>query len=155
MLIKNYTRILASSLVLAVGLPLGTAHAHNLSGKIASRATSVVKYQITCSPNEEGKSAWLSYSTQNLTRGATFLLQATASKDGVAPQTVVDPNNKDRSPSSTGIEAGGDGVYLMTIRKQAILPKRPRLTGVAAFTLVFHCQSSSGGHTETSIVSVK
>lgn len=155
MLIKNYPRILVSCLVLALGLPLGTAHAHNLSSRIASRAISVVKYQITCAPNEEGNSAWLSYSIQNLTRGATFLLQATASKDGVPPQTVVDPNNKDRSPSPAGIEAGGDGPYLMTISKKAILPKRPRLTGVAAFTLVFHCQSASGGHTETSITTIK
>jgi len=127
--------VVTISLLMPVGYA-GIATAHDQSGALGVTAGATDMYLVTCSDFGDGS-------------GATEHLYLQISGSGTGPKVSAQVFKDGKALNSTaGVVVGkrlngGDGDYTVTVNKSA--------AGNATYGISYHCQSKSGGHTDTTI----
>lgn len=138
--------VAAASLLLFTGYA-GVASAHEQSGSLGTGAGATDLYQVSCYNDGSGTGA-TSHLATSVVAGylAAGIKVSVRTQKGSKATNTTDPINGDSVSSPFVYNAGGDGVYYMTVGKSAatIVPR--------SYNISFHCQNSSGGHTGTSWV---
>jgi hypothetical protein len=127
--------VVTLSLLMPVGYA-GIATAHDQSGSLGAPAKATDMYLVTCSDFGDGSGATEHLYLQISGFGPGLKVSAQVFKDGKALN------------STAGVVVGkalngGDGDYTVTVNKSA--------AGNATYGISYHCESKSGGHTDTTI----
>jgi hypothetical protein len=127
--------VVTISLLMPVGYA-GIATAHDQSGSLGAPAKATDMYLVTCSDFGDGSGATEHLYLQISGFGPGLKVSAQVFKDGKALN------------STAGVVVGkalngGDGDYTVTVNKSA--------AGNATYGISYHCESKSGGHTDTTI----
>lgn len=133
--------IVATSLLLTTN----AVFAHSQTGSLGKAAVATDLYQVTCEDDGNGAGSTSFLKTSVKTGIAPAGLKVSVRVQRLARATnTTDVINGDSLGSPFVKTLGGDGVYYMTVGKTAAsnVP--------ISYSLEFHCESSTGGHTGTS-----
>ncbi len=131
-------------LLAAIGIP-ANAWSHVQNGTLGSAASSTDFYQITCSDDDSGAPASLTFQILDTAPVVSALVSVQAQK-GILAINSTDAVDGDATPSPLVWLNGGPGVFDVLVYKTA--------SGNESYSLTFHCMTGpdgTGEHTGTSI----
>ena len=142
---------LKTSLVTAAWLAAASiASAHNQNGALGTAAGATDYYQVTCSDDGNGPAAYLAFEITDLAPKAAPIVSgqvaAIVGRVGVAANTTDAVDGNAASSPTINVQ-GGNGVYYVTIDKTK--------AGAELYSFDYHCMTSSGVHTGTSIYTLQ
>lgn len=120
----------------------GSALAHTQIGSLGVGPRLTDHYQVTCSTAAGGATARLEMRVKDNTAGTTQV--SVQIRKGSIAFNTTDPIGGDAAYSIPLHVYGGSGAYNVLVDKTAI--------GFKSYTLDYHCQTSTGVHTGTSII---
>lgn len=124
----------------------GIASAHSQSGALGSMARATDQYQVTCSTDGGGATRRLALRVRDNAPVRTPVVSAQVRKGALATNTT-DAKDGNAAYSPRVYLNGGNGVYYVMVNKTR--------KGVEKYTLEYHCQTKSGGHTGTAIITLQ
>ncbi len=130
-----------ASFLIAVGHTNITL-AHTQVGALGSGAGATDLYTVTCSTDSGGATFRLSMRVSDDTAGSGKV--GVQTRRGNIATNSTDQTGGDGAYSPIVYNNGGDGAY-------NVLVDKPR-SGTNNYTLQFHCETSTGVHTGTSVV---
>lgn len=136
--------VMTASFLIALG-HAGIAAAHSQSGSLGSGAGATDLYTVTCSTDSVGATFRLRTSVKDDTAGSS-LVQVQTRKGSIATNST-DPSGGDTAYSPIVFNNSGNGAYTVLVDKTA--------SGANNYTLEFHCETASGGHTGTNITTLQ
>ncbi|MEY4768042.1 MAG: hypothetical protein RL637_681 [Pseudomonadota bacterium] len=119
----------------------GSVFAHTQTGTLATSASAVDLYSVSCSPDVGQKTAKLQTHIQGLSQSSGALKISVISQRFAVASRTTDVRNADGQFSPTATIAGSDGVYNVMVVKNS--------SGMMSYSVEFHCLSQSGAHTMT------
>ncbi|CAH9017696.1 hypothetical protein [Candidatus Nitrosacidococcus sp. I8] len=133
---------------------LGTsiqATAHNQIGSLGDPADATDYYMVQCSTDEGGTTGqlYLQIFDGTTTQGGGKVSVVGEFPAGNIATTASDPDRFSPMPGgpSSLLKPGTDGTYNMFVHKLK--------EGVKQYNVTYHCQSSEGAHTGTSILTIQ
>jgi hypothetical protein len=140
--------LVAGSFLVAMG-QMGIASAHNLGESFTTgRAAAVDFYQVTCfDDGGSGLPDHLIFGVKDLTANTakvSVLVQKGTSCPPNCAKSITDTNDTDAEYSRLVRVKRGGGVYNMVVSHTA--------AGMDSYDVQYHCQTSTGVHTGTSIL---
>jgi hypothetical protein len=124
----------------------GIAPAHDKTGALGTNEHATDLYQVTCASDAGGATAKLVMQVKDNAPAAAPRVSVQVIKGKLA-RNATDNGDGDANFSSPAIVNGGNGAYLVAVDKTA--------AGSESYALEFHCQASSGAHTDTSIATLQ
>lgn len=134
-----------ASFLVAVG-HTGIASAHSQTGALASKARATDLYRVTCSTDAGGETYRLPIRVRDEAPVKKPLVSAQIRKGSLATNTT-DAKDGNTAYSPRVYTNGGNGVYYVTVTKTG--------KGAERYTLEYHCQTETGGHTGTDITTLQ
>ena len=135
----------AASVLSVLGY-VGSASAHDQSGDLGTGAKRADYYKVSCFNDGSGNADHLSIHIKDLPPVASPLVSVQVIK-GILAKNVTDPVDGDTAFSPEMNVKGGNGAYDVIVDKTG--------AGVEIYALDYHCETSSGAHTGTSIVKIQ
>lgn len=120
----------------------GVASAHDQAGSLGSAIGSTDYYVVTCDNDGSGAPAKLSVSIIDQAPVVAPAISVQVVKDLLAAN-ATDQVDGDTTPSPTVSVAAGPGDYFVIVDKTK--------AGAETYNMTYHCQTSAGVHTGTSI----
>lgn len=144
---KKFQRFLfVCSTVFASGY-CSLVSSHELSGSLGDPFYSTDVYNVQCSTDSGGVSDFLETSITDITKtSGGGKVSAVIQAGGVVTQTS-DPIRDDGISSPEQSVHAGNGIYEIFVHKLK--------AGAKVYTLDYHCKSSTGAHTGTSVITVQ
>lgn len=130
---------------LLAALQTNPAFAHDISGSLSKASTAIDYYQVQCYNDGNGLNHRLEVALKDLLPAAVPKVSIQVIRDNVSTNTT-DAVDGDASYSPTASVMGGDGFFYMTVDKTA--------TGAENYSVQFHCMTSDGQHTGTSVSTI-
>ena len=139
--------LVAGSFLVAMG-QMGIASAHNLGGSFTTgRARAVDFYQVTCFDDGSGLPDHLIFGVKDLTANtakvSVLVQKGTRSCSPKCAKSIRDTNDTDAEHSGLVRVKRGGGVYNIFVSHTA--------AGMDSYDVQYHCETSTGVHTGTSI----
>jgi hypothetical protein len=134
----------AASVLSVLGY-VGSASAHEQLGALGAGAKKTDYYEVSCFNDGTGDAGHLAVLITDLVPAASPLVSVQVIKGQLAKNTT-DPVDGDATSSPEMKVIGGNGAYKVIVDK----------TGADAenYSLDYHCETSTGDHTGTSIVQI-
>lgn len=141
--IKLNLRIIATSSIIVFGAYAVPAAAHTQSGSLGSGTSATDVYSITCSNDGSGAPARIRAQVRDQSPVASPVVSVQVIKGSLGTNSS-DGTDGDTAYSPLVSVNGGSGAYTVLVNKTA--------SGSETYTLQYHCETSTGIHTGTSIV---
>lgn len=139
------TAFVTASFLVAVG-HTGIASAHSQAGALESKARATDQYRVTCSTDAGGETYRLRIRVRDEDPVKKAIVSAQVRKGPLATNTA-DAKDGNTGYSPRVYTNGGNGVYYVTVTKTG--------KGAERYTLEYHCQTATGGHTDTGITTLQ
>lgn len=140
---KPNLRIVAASSLVLFAAYAAPAAAHTQSGSLGSSAAATDVYSITCSNDGSGTPARIRAQVRDQAPVAAPVVSVQVTKGSLGTNSS-DATDGDAVYSPLVTVNGGSGAYTVLVNKTA--------AGSETYTLQYHCETSTGIHTGTSIV---
>lgn len=134
-----------ASFLVAVG-HTGIASAHSQAGALESKARATDQYRVTCSTDGGGVTDRLAIRVRDEAPVNKPMVSAQVRKGALATNTT-DAKDGNTAYSPRVYTNGDNGVYYVTVTKTR--------KGAERYTLEYHCQTATGGHTGTEITTLQ
>lgn len=141
----NFKKVLVASLLGSLGI-VGSVSAHDQGGTLKKAASSTDYYQVTCDDDGNGPADHLFIQVKDELPKAKPLVSVLV-VSGLIAQNSTDAIDGDATGSpALNIKGGNGATYYVFVNKTSV--------GVENYTLDYHCLTSTGDHTGTSIYPV-
>ncbi|ADJ28043.1 hypothetical protein [Nitrosococcus watsonii] len=138
-------------MLMIAGLGLSVkAVAHDQIGTLGVEGNATDYYLVTCSSDAGGVTDYLEVQIYDATveqgggKMSAVILREPVASTASDPYRADEFQNHDKNPGPPAFVGGGDGVYKVMVHKLKDGPKN--------YLLSYHCKSSVGLHTGTSIL---